>query len=71
MSDSFVVEINRQVVGVALRCQEGYRFFASDPRFNRLDRKTFKRARTLSAEVRRYAERLRKQRGGDAAATVH
>lgn len=71
MSDSFVVEANRRVVGVAVRCAEGYRFFASDPDFTSLDRKTFRRARALAAEIGRHARRLLKRNGGSDAPTVH
>lgn len=62
MSNSFVVEANRHVVGVAVECAEGFRFFASDPQFTSLDKKTFRRARALAAAVTRHAERLLKRK---------
>lgn len=62
MLRSFVVETNRRVVGVAVRCAEGFRFFASDPEFTSLDKKTFPRARALAAAIQRRAERLLKRK---------
>ena len=61
MLDSFVVEANRRDVGVAVRCAEGYRFFASDRDFTSLDKKTFKRARALATAIGKHAKRLLEQ----------
>ena len=40
MSDSFVVEANRRVVGIAIRCRGGYKFHASEPEFRALEKQT-------------------------------
>ena len=53
MSDRFAVEWNRKLVGVAVRVAGGFRFFASDPDFHRLEGKTFRRVRSL---VRRLGQ---------------
>jgi hypothetical protein len=65
MSVSYVVEADRRVVGVAVQCEKGFRFFASDPQYTSLDRRTFPRARTLDGEIRRHAQRLQKRGGAE------
>jgi hypothetical protein len=52
MSSRFVVETGGRVVGLALRCRGGFRFFASDSGFRALDRRTFPRLRALLHAVR-------------------
>lgn len=52
MSSRFVVETEGRVVGLALRCRGGFRFFASDDGFRALDRRTFPRLRALLHAVR-------------------
>lgn len=52
MSSRFVVETGGRVVGLALRCGGGFRFFASDDGFRALDRRTFPRLRALLHAVR-------------------
>ena len=54
MSDHFVIEADRSVVGVAVRGEGGFRFFTSNPHFKPLEGKTFRRARAL----RRHVEEL-------------
>ena len=51
VSDRFVVEADRKVVGVAVRSPGGYKFFSSDRAFGRLDGRTFARARSLTNAV--------------------
>lgn len=63
MSDRFVVEADRRVVGIAVRVKGGFRFFTSDERFRALESRTFPR---LKAIVARAAEIARAQRSGDA-----
>ncbi len=53
MSDQFVVEAERRVVGIAVRARGGFRFFASDPLFKSLEIETYRKARSL---VRRAGE---------------
>ena len=47
MSDSFVVEADRRVVGLAVRVPGGFKFFSSHPDFWELEAKKFPRARAV------------------------
>ena len=58
MSDSFVVEANRRVVGIAIRCRGGYKFHASEPEFRPLEKRTFRRAKSLAHSVGEFARTL-------------
>jgi hypothetical protein len=60
MSDRFVVEADRQVVGVAVRVPGGFRFFSSDPEFSRLEARTFKRIRGMIRRVTQVARARRR-----------
>ena len=51
MSDHFVVEAGRRVVGLAVRSPGGYKFFSSDEAYSHLEGRTFARARSLSNAV--------------------
>lgn len=55
MSDRFVVQADRKVVGVAVRVPGGFRFFASDPEFRSLEAKTFRRVRSMTHRIARLA----------------
>ena len=59
MSDRFVVEADRKVVGIAVRVAGGFRFFSSDPDFIALEGKTFARARSVRHRVAQLARKLR------------
>jgi hypothetical protein len=59
MSDSFVVEADRRVVGLAVRVPGGFKFFSSHPDFWELEAKKFPRARAVT---RRVAELARARR---------
>ena len=63
MSDRFVVESDRQVVGVAVRVPGGFRFFASDSNFSSLEAKTFKRVRGMFARIAQIARGRARPRG--------
>lgn len=54
MPDSYVIEVNSQTAGIVVRDPQGYRFFASSHRFNRLEGRLFRNAR----EAERAASRL-------------
>ena len=54
MSDSYIIEVNSQTAGIVVRNPEGYRFFASSHRFNRLEGRLFRNA----SEAERAACRL-------------
>lgn len=64
MSEHFVVEADRRVVGVAVRCAGGFRFFSSEPAFSPLDGRVFRRARAVVHAVAKFA---RTRRGRSAA----
>jgi hypothetical protein len=66
LSDRFVIEADRSVVGVAVRGQGGFRFFTSNPDFKLLEGRTFRRARAL----RRHVEQLATLRRRAAAARL-
>ena len=61
MSDRFVVEADRRVVGLAVRVPGGFRFFASDPEFTSLEAKTFKHARSVAQRAAQFARSLGRQ----------
>ena len=60
MSDRFVVEADKSVVGVAVRGAGGFRFFTSHPDFKPIEGKIFRRARALIRRVHEFAERRRR-----------
>ena len=66
--DRFVVEADKKVVGLAIRVPGGFRFIATDPAFRSVDRKVFRRARTLASNI---AELARALRAAKPAAAMH
>jgi hypothetical protein len=56
-ADRFVVEVNRKVVGIAVRVPGGFQFFASDEGARELDTFVFSRAKTLIKKVTAWMER--------------
>jgi hypothetical protein len=60
MSDRFVVEADRRVVGVAVRSPGGFKFFSSDPAFAQLEGRIFARARSLTIAVNRIGRAQRR-----------
>ena len=58
MSDRFVVEANRQVVGIAVRVPGGFQFFCSNPDYRGLEGTVFPRARSVEGVVAEHARRL-------------
>jgi hypothetical protein len=61
MSDRFVVEADRRVVGIAVRVKGGFRFFTSDQHFRSLESRTFPRLKAVIARATEIA-RARKRR---------
>ncbi len=59
MSDRFVVEADRRVVGLAVRVPGGFKFFSSDPDYLSLEGRIFTRAKAMSRDVARIAKKLR------------
>jgi hypothetical protein len=63
MSDRFVVEADRKVVGVAVRGPGGFKFFSSDPAYRELERRTFRHAKAVAHSVAELTRALRKGGG--------
>ena len=59
MSDRFVVEADRRVVGLAVRAPGGFKFFSSDPDYLSLEGRTFARAKAMARDVARITKKLR------------
>ncbi len=59
MSSAFAVEVDRRVVGMAIRVPGGFRFFSSDSRFFPFEGKIFRKGRSIG---RRLAELARSRR---------
>lgn len=55
MSDRFVVEANKSVVGIGVKVPGGFMFFSSNPDFDKLEGKTFRRARSMVHRVTKLA----------------
>ena len=70
MSERFVVEADRRVVGVAVRFPGGFRFFSSDPAYLALESRVFPRARALASSVAKISRVQRKGRSAADAAAV-
>lgn len=51
MSDRFVVEADRRIVGIAVKVPGGFQFFCSDENYRSLENQTFPRARVINACV--------------------
>lgn len=58
MLDRFVVEDRRRVVGIAVKAPGGFKFYASDPAYSKLEDRIFRRVRSLVGSV----EKLRRKR---------
>jgi hypothetical protein len=54
MSDSYIIEVSSQAVGIVVRNPDGFWFFAASNRFNALEGQLFRNAR----EAERAAVRL-------------
>ena len=62
MSDHFVVQAEKQVVGIAVRVPGGFRFFTSNPEFKGLETRVFPRARSIDRMAEEIAVARRKDR---------
>jgi len=56
ITQRFAVEFERRTVGVAARVPGGFIFYASDDRFNQMDGRVFRRARTIERQLRKVAK---------------
>ena len=59
ISQRFAVEFDRRTVGVAVRFDGGFTFFASEEAFRPLDGRVFPTARSLERQLRRSARKDR------------
>lgn len=57
ISQRFVVEFDRRTVGIAVRVPGGFMFYSSEPRFEKLDGKTFRRARAIERRLEQVSRR--------------
>ena len=55
----FAVEFDRRTVGIAVRVPGGFMFFSSNDRFDGMDGRLFRRARTLERELAKVAAKHR------------
>jgi hypothetical protein len=56
MSDNFIIEISSQAVGIVVRGDDGYRFFAATHRFNALEGQLFRSANDAERAALRLAK---------------
>ena len=64
ISQRFAVEFDGRTVGIAVRLDGGFVFYASDPRLEAIDGDSFGRARAIERKLRKIAGRpLRVPRG--------
>ncbi len=60
-SQRFAVEFDRRTVGIAVRVPGGFMFFSSSDRFDQLDGRLFRRARTLERELAKVARKQQRR----------
>jgi hypothetical protein len=60
VSDRFLVQADRQAVGVAIRVPGGFRFFSSAPQYFELEGRTYPKVRLLDREVAAIASRRKR-----------
>lgn len=58
----FTVEWERRTVGIAVRLDGGFVFYASDDEFEELNGRTFARARSIERQLRKIVKRRRRER---------
>ena len=68
--DRFVVEVEKRVVGLAVRVPGGFQFFASEPGYEDVELAVFPRARAMIARLSEIARSRRRDPLGPAAAAV-
>ena len=59
MSDHFVIQADKRVVGIAVRVPGGFRFFTSDPAFKSLEAHVFAKAKSIDRLVQDVADARR------------
>jgi len=57
-TQSFVIQFDRDTVGIAVRIPGGFMFHASERDFEELDGRTFRRLRAVGRDVRRVGRQL-------------
>ena len=61
ITQRFAVEFDRRTIGIAVRVPGGFMFYASDPRFEEMDGRVFRRARVIERQLSKVAKRRRKR----------
>jgi hypothetical protein len=56
MSDTYIIEVSSNPAGIIVREVRGYRFFAANDRFSRLEGQLFRNAGEAERAARRLAE---------------
>jgi len=60
INQSFVVQLDRRTVGIAVRAAGGFIFYASDDDFDEMDGRIFKRARSIERQLVKVARNKRR-----------
>lgn len=55
MSDTYIIEVSSEAAGIVVRNPDGYRFFAANHRFNRLEGQLFRNPRDAERAAIRLA----------------
>jgi hypothetical protein len=55
MSDTYIIEVRSKAAGIVVRDQGGYRFFAANHDYNRLEGQLFRNAREAERAAMRIA----------------
>ena len=58
ITQRFAVEFDRRTVGIAVRFPGGFMFYASDDRFNAMDGRMFRRARSIERQLRKIGRAI-------------
>lgn len=58
----FTVEWDRRTVGIAVRLEGGFVFYASDADFEEMNGQTFPRARMIERHLKKVAKRRKRER---------
>jgi hypothetical protein len=66
MSSAFAVEVDRRVVGMAVRVAGGFRFFSSDPRFFPFEGRVFRKGRSIGRRLAEFIGSRRPEVGDQA-----
>ena len=57
MSNTYMIEVDSESVGIVVRDCTGYRFFSATPKFAPLDGRLFRNPRDAEREAAKFAQR--------------